>query len=100
MITDGEPTDMKPRGPKCTSVVSRINEEESSKKFLFFTVGVEPANMQTLKELSLQNRPLPGTDQELQPVQNVVTWYSTCGVSVEYDFNNCPNYGMYLMDMV
>src|SRR5208283_2613146 len=56
MITDGEPTDMKPGDPKWNSVISRIQEGESSKKFLFFTVGVEPANMQILKELSPQNR--------------------------------------------
>lgn len=56
MITDGEPTDMKPGDPKWNSVVSKIHEGESSKKFLFFSVGVEPANMQTLKELSPRNR--------------------------------------------
>lgn len=44
--------------------------------------------------------PLPGTHtEELQLFKNVVTWCSTCGVSVEFDFNNCPNCGMYLMDM-
>lgn len=56
MITDGEPTDMKPDDPMWKSVVSRIHEGEAGKKFLFFAVGVEPANMQILKDLSPQSR--------------------------------------------
>jgi uncharacterized protein YegL len=56
MITDGEPTDMKPDDPMWKSVVGRIHEGEAGKKFLFFAVGVEPANMQILKDLSPQSR--------------------------------------------
>lgn len=56
MITDGEPTDIKPSDPQWKALVSRIHTGEAEKKFLFFAVGVEPANMQILRELSPHTR--------------------------------------------
>jgi DNA-binding helix-hairpin-helix protein with protein kinase domain len=43
--------------------------------------------------------PLPGSKPEFQTLYRVVLWCSKCGVSVEFDFNNCPNCGMSLADM-
>jgi DNA-binding helix-hairpin-helix protein with protein kinase domain len=43
--------------------------------------------------------PLPGSETALQTLHKVVLWCSTCGVSVEFDFNNCPNCGMSLSEM-
>ncbi len=57
MITDGEPTDMKPGDPKWNATINRLHEGEAGKRFLFFAVGVEPANMQLLKDLAPSNRP-------------------------------------------
>jgi len=56
LITDGEPTDMKPGDATWKKVVAAINDGENNKNFLFFTVGVEPADMDTLKQLSPSNR--------------------------------------------
>jgi len=44
--------------------------------------------------------PFPGSQTSLQTFQCAAIWCSTCGVSVEFDFNNCPNCGMSLADMV
>jgi len=56
MITDGEPTDMKPSDSQWKALISRIHTGEAEKRFLFFVVGVEPANMQILKELTPHTR--------------------------------------------
>ncbi len=46
MITDGAPTD------DWQLAAAQIKEGEASKKFAFFSVGVEDADMSTLKQLS------------------------------------------------
>lgn len=56
LITDGEPTDMQPGDETWNKVTAGINDGENNKNFLFFTVGVEPADMDTLKQLSPSNR--------------------------------------------
>lgn len=56
LITDGEPTDMQPGDATWNKVVAAINDGENNKNFLFFAVGVEPADMDTLKQLSPSNR--------------------------------------------
>lgn len=56
LITDGEPTDMQSGDATWNKVVAGINDGENNKNFLFFTVGVEPADMDTLKQLSPSNR--------------------------------------------
>jgi uncharacterized protein YegL len=57
MITDGEPTDMQPGDPLWMRVVENVHGGETSKKFLFWAVGVEPANMSLLKQIAPPNRP-------------------------------------------
>lgn len=48
LITDGEPNDhWKP-------IVSRVHNGEQQKSFCFFAVGVEGANMEVLKEISVR----------------------------------------------
>ncbi|MBF0506182.1 MAG: protein kinase [Nitrospirae bacterium] len=44
--------------------------------------------------------PVPGSETALQTLQSATIWCSLCGVSVEFDFNNCPNCGMPVVDMV
>jgi DNA-binding helix-hairpin-helix protein with protein kinase domain len=44
--------------------------------------------------------PLPGSETALQTFNGAVLWCSKCGVSVEFDFNNCPNCGIFLAEMV
>ncbi|MBK1841662.1 VWA domain-containing protein [Azospirillum sp. YIM B02556] len=46
LVTDGGPTDA------WANAAARIREGEASKKFMFFTVGVEGANMQTLAQIA------------------------------------------------
>jgi uncharacterized protein YegL len=48
LITDGGPTD------SITRAAQLIREGEASKAFMFFAVGVENANMEKLKELSVR----------------------------------------------
>lgn len=56
MITDGEPTDMKEGSEIWNRVVKEVKDGEENKKFLFFAVGVEPANMEILKKIASPNR--------------------------------------------
>lgn len=49
MITDGGPTD------NWQTAASRIREGEQSKKFMFFAVGVEGANFEQLKQISVRD---------------------------------------------
>ncbi len=69
MVTDGEPSDMKPGDEIWNSVIHRVHESEASRKFLFFLVSAEQANMDTLKQIAPPNRaPLrmaPGKWKEL-----------------------------------
>lgn len=48
LITDGEPTD------NCTNAAKLIKDGEESRAFMFFAVGVEKANMQILKRISVR----------------------------------------------
>jgi uncharacterized protein YegL len=57
MITDGEPTDMEPGDATWDQVVTRVRTGEAEKKFLFFAVAVEPADLRTLARIAPQNRP-------------------------------------------
>ncbi|MFM0351384.1 vWA domain-containing protein [Paraburkholderia sp. RL17-347-BIC-D] len=52
LITDGGPTDA------WQSAAARVREGEASKKFAFFAVGVEGANMDTLAQISTARQPL------------------------------------------
>ncbi len=53
LITDGQPTDIwKP-------AAQRVREEEARKGVIFFGVGVQGADLQTLAEFSAQRSPLP-----------------------------------------
>lgn len=55
MITDGVPTDMKIRDSKWSEVINRIHYGQAEGKFLFFIVGVEPADMTLLEQLAPPN---------------------------------------------
>jgi uncharacterized protein YegL len=57
MITDGEPTDMRPGDETWNAVVGRVHEGEAGRKFMFFAVGVEPARMDVLRQIAPPNRP-------------------------------------------
>jgi uncharacterized protein YegL len=54
LITDGEPTDMHTHYWR--QAVQLVHEGESSKKLLFFGVGVQNANFSTLNELCPPSR--------------------------------------------
>lgn len=53
LITDGAPTD----GDLWKVASRKIHEEEDSNKLSFFVVGVEGADFDTLKVISIKNRP-------------------------------------------
>lgn len=57
MITDGEPTDMRPGDSTWNEVVKKVQEGEANKKFMFFVVAVEPADTELLKQIAPPNRP-------------------------------------------
>jgi uncharacterized protein YegL len=48
LITDGAPTD------HWKSAAARVKEGEAAKAFSFFTIGVQDANMETLREISVR----------------------------------------------
>ena len=50
MITDGAPTD----GNAWQTAATAIREGENSKAFAFFAIGVQGANMETLKQISVR----------------------------------------------
>jgi uncharacterized protein YegL len=56
LITDGAPTDM--NTPQWSDAVARVREGEEKKAFSFFAVGVEGADIETLKILSPKRNPL------------------------------------------
>ena len=51
LITDGEPTDA------WQESAQKAQQEDTNKGLVFFTVGVEKANMQTLSSIALSSRP-------------------------------------------
>lgn len=57
LITDGEPTDMAPGDARWGEVVAAVHDGERSKEFLFFAVGVEPADMDALAQIAPPERP-------------------------------------------
>lgn len=57
LITDGEPTDMKRGDDMWQKIKHSVNEAEKNGDFLFFTVGVDQADMNLLADLSVNNRP-------------------------------------------
>ena len=57
LITDGEPTDMKPGDELWRRVVTEVHGGEAAREFLFFGVGVEPADMDVLRRLCPTERP-------------------------------------------
>jgi uncharacterized protein YegL len=57
LITDGEPTDMRPADTKWGDVVASVRDGEASRKFMFFAVVVEPGNVELLKQIAPVERP-------------------------------------------
>lgn len=57
MFTDGEPTDMQPGDAKWNEVVSKLHDGVAKKQFLFFAVGTQEANMETLRQIAPPTRP-------------------------------------------
>ena len=69
LITDGEPTDMSPEDDRWRQAIEAVHAGEAAKEFLFFGVGVDPADMQTLKAICPPERPparlMPGRFREM-----------------------------------
>lgn len=64
MITDGEPTDMRPGGAEWNELIDTLNRGETDRKFAFFPVAVEPANtdnLQQIRQPAIQPVMLKGT---------------------------------------
>lgn len=57
LITDGEPTDMHPGDARWLAVAKTLREGVSARRFAFFAVGVEGANMERLRQLCPEDRP-------------------------------------------
>ncbi|MBN1167053.1 MAG: VWA domain-containing protein [Methanospirillaceae archaeon] len=56
VITDGYPTDMRRGDERWNRVIEAVHGGEAEQKFLFWMLGVDPADMQILHELSPPNR--------------------------------------------
>lgn len=57
MVTDGGPTDMQPGDSLWENVIKEVHEGEQKRSFSFYAVGVESADMETLKQIAPPNRP-------------------------------------------
>lgn len=57
LITDGEPTDIRRGDDRWNEVVRAVHEGENAREFLFFAVAVEPADLETLREIAPPERP-------------------------------------------
>ena len=56
LITDGEPTDMNEGDELWNEVISLVHDGEREGKFLFFAVGVENADLETLGKIAPPTR--------------------------------------------
>ena len=56
-VTDGQPTDMRPGDDVWKQVIDEVHGGEDARDFLFFGVGVEPADMETLRQICPPERP-------------------------------------------
>nr|WP_319539946.1 VWA domain-containing protein [uncultured Methanospirillum sp.] len=56
LVTDGQPTDMSRGDARWQEVIQVIHGGEADRKFLFWALGVDQANMTVLRELSPPNR--------------------------------------------
>ena len=56
MITNGGPTDMSLGDSMWNEVIKKVHDGENSNKFLFFAIGVEPANMELLQQIASPKR--------------------------------------------
>lgn len=57
LITDGEPTDCKPGDALWQRVTAALQEGAANRRFAFFAVGVDGANMDRLRQLCPEGRP-------------------------------------------
>ena len=76
LITDGAPTD------SWQSAAQRVRQAESDRKLSFYTIGVQGADMQTLKQIAPVNRPpmmLKGLN-----FQELFVWLSNSVTQVSY----------------
>jgi len=80
MITDGEPTDMEPGDKQWETIKKLVHIGEEEKKFLFFSVAVNPANMEILNELSLPDR--PPVKLKITKFKELFKWLSDSLISV------------------
>lgn len=56
LITDGQPTDMRRGDGRWHEVIDAVHTGEKERKFLFWALGVDQANMTLLKEISPPGR--------------------------------------------
>lgn len=57
LITDGRPSDMHPGDPFWDEVIVKVHGGEQEKRFLFWALGVDKADMKILKEIAPASRP-------------------------------------------
>ena len=57
LITDGDPTDMHPGDDRWNALTQRLREGVAARRFAFFAVGVEGANLERLRQLCPPDRP-------------------------------------------
>ncbi len=57
LITDGEPTDCRPGDERWTHVAATLRDGVAARRFAFFAVGVDGANMERLRQLCPEGRP-------------------------------------------
>jgi uncharacterized protein YegL len=74
LVTDGMPTDMSPNNQTWNKVIDAVHRGEKEKKFVFFAVGVEGADLETLRLISPPNR-VPVTIKGVQ-FKEMFTWLS------------------------
>ncbi len=80
LITDGAPTD------EWKAAAQAIREGEDQKKFLFFAVGVEGTDMETLSQIAPSNR--PPVMLEGMAFQEMFHWLSVSLTRLSYSQGN------------